>query len=67
MTASISDIEATLRENAKEAQVKFVHSSWPVSLKIAETQYRDTDPTSEYPVKVIEMEIVNYVANYVLR
>ncbi|KAF9479527.1 hypothetical protein BDN70DRAFT_993405 [Pholiota conissans] len=52
ITASISDIEATLRESAEKAHVKFIHSSWPVSLEIDESKSHDKCTADEFPVKV---------------
>ncbi len=51
ITASISDIEGTLRKNAESAQVKFLYNSRPVSLSVLETE--DSSSSAEYPVKVL--------------
>ena len=51
ITASISDIEGTLRKNAENAQVKFLYDSWPVSLSVLEKEHSSS--SAEYPVKVL--------------
>lgn len=50
ITASISDIEGTLRRNAENAHVKFLHNSWPVSISVLETKHSDS--SADFPVKV---------------